>query len=946
MKSLPIILLFIVFFITIGSSQNHEITIHPGQRVASVKLTSSEYSSWISNNDFNNELKRKTLVQDIYRKFDDKFDFIFLILNETNQPGNLTYAGQLIGTSNAVSGTGQSIYNFDIEYGSAGKLKSVMALTRKDFLLYGPSLHELMHNWGNFLISTKDWNGSSEYNAIPHWGFTGGNTKGQLGGFQQSTLQSNIGGNPNKYSVGSFGGYANGGNSVPYTDLELYLMGMIPITSVATFDVFKGITQFGINGSNYEFTASTKVSYTNSQILSDAGGPRTPSYSSSQKSFRLLVIVLTPVPLTENEWLAYDDQAEKFSRTSSIGPQVYNFWEATRGIGKIQSGNLQDALISKYTFKGIGNWSDSSNWVNNTPPPDILPPNIEIIVDNQGAGDCILDVPQYFETNGKLTVKSGSNLKIIEDIEGRTIDSFNMSVDDINVLDSIGAESPASIILPNTNVVAGTMDVKSNVISSMLNYAKELSDKKIQIAENLHPAGGIYQPAHYGLAYRWGGFEDDDDKSITKRLRPTGDDADATHKLDSVFGTDCEGLMINLVRHAGIKILISGSTQFPKTFSKMLQAKSNYNFNGLRVDSLGSKSPSEIKNGDFIVWKKIGHIGIIYKDGAEFKVFNSNGNPNPETKISGTCEDAECEQLKNRGDKRGVHPIKYTDAVSWFGAALIYRLENINVSTNPISSQTATSVISGGIVTYAGVNEVFERGVCWSLKHNPTVKDNKIVDQSGNNSFTSSIEGLIEGKSYFIRAYVEIRLNSKEKGIIYYGDEVPINASSEGIFIDPRDGQEYPYKTIGTQVWMTKNLNYLPTACISCALYGGLYNFNTALTIAPKGWHLPSSAEWMTLINYLGGNSVAGGALKNTMGWTSPNLGATNSSGFTALSGGFITNAGSPYGAGSYCGWWSSTAVNTFDVFYVLLDYNSPGVYSSGIYHSIEYGWSVRLIKD
>ena len=109
---------------------------------------------------------------------------------------------------------------------------------------------------------------------------------GQLGGFKQSTLQTNIGGNPNKYRASIFGGFANGGNSVPYNDLELYLMGMIPITEVGNFDVFSGITQKVTIGTNItEFTAYNRVNYDNSKILAAAGGPRNPSSATSQRIF-------------------------------------------------------------------------------------------------------------------------------------------------------------------------------------------------------------------------------------------------------------------------------------------------------------------------------------------------------------------------------------------------------------------------------------------------------------------------------------------------------------------------------------------------------------------------------------------------------------------------------------------------------------------------------------
>lgn len=346
MKLLLSTYLFLSVFCT-AFSQSHTIVIHSNQRVASLQMTPAEYQSWVKNDDFNNDAKRQALVSDIYKKFSDKFDFIFLVLNEATQPSNLYYAGQLISVSNNVQGIGIPQFSLAGKYGSAGKLKSVMALTRKDYLLYGPSLHELMHNWGNFLIDTRDWNGSNEYAAQPHWGFTGGNTQGQLGGFLQSSLQTNVGGKVNNYAVAPFGGFANGGNSVPYTDLELYLMGMVPITTVKPFDVFRGLSAATYNATTkmVEFSASQRVTYDNSKILADGGGPRNPSNASSIKNFRLLYIVLTPAPLSDADWAAFDNQSDLFSRKENIlNNYVYNFWSATRGLGSIQTGSLQDAV--------------------------------------------------------------------------------------------------------------------------------------------------------------------------------------------------------------------------------------------------------------------------------------------------------------------------------------------------------------------------------------------------------------------------------------------------------------------------------------------------------------------------------------------------------------------------------------------------------------------------
>jgi uncharacterized protein (TIGR02145 family) len=178
-------------------------------------------------------------------------------------------------------------------------------------------------------------------------------------------------------------------------------------------------------------------------------------------------------------------------------------------------------------------------------------------------------------------------------------------------------------------------------------------------------------------------------------------------------------------------------------------------------------------------------------------------------------------------------------------------------------------------------------------------------------------------------------------------DQNSIPGADEGEFTDPRDGQVYPFKKIGTQVWMTKNLNYADGGswCNQCDIYGRLYDWNTALTVAPKGWHLPSDAEWTILTNYLGGESIAGGKMKTTTGWNSPNTGATNSSGFAGLPGGSRFNAlGTFAGIGDYGLWWSSTAINT--------DFALPRVLFHGVADVSKNeelstaGLSVRCVRD
>jgi uncharacterized protein (TIGR02145 family) len=178
-------------------------------------------------------------------------------------------------------------------------------------------------------------------------------------------------------------------------------------------------------------------------------------------------------------------------------------------------------------------------------------------------------------------------------------------------------------------------------------------------------------------------------------------------------------------------------------------------------------------------------------------------------------------------------------------------------------------------------------------------------------------------------------------------------AQQTGTFKDPRDGKVYKTVKIGSQTWMAENLAY--KASSGCwaykndqskvATYGYLYNWETAKNVAPAGWHLPSDAEWETLVNYLGGESVPGGKMKSTTGWNSPNTGATNESGFNALPAGYRSNDdGSFYYLGSSTYFWSSSPLESELAWARYLFCNYGGVHRRYSYRT--YGCSVRLLKD
>ena len=191
------------------------------------------------------------------------------------------------------------------------------------------------------------------------------------------------------------------------------------------------------------------------------------------------------------------------------------------------------------------------------------------------------------------------------------------------------------------------------------------------------------------------------------------------------------------------------------------------------------------------------------------------------------------------------------------------------------------------------------------------------------------------------------------------------------------DGNVYHTITIGSQVWLAENLKTtkyndgtsIPLVKDSTTwlnlitpgycyyknddatyknTYGALYNWFVVNTgkLAPIGWHVPSNAEWTILIDFLGGESVAGGKMKEngTSHWFPPNTGATNISGFSALPGGNRGYAGSFYAIGAVSFWWTSTDGDNNTAWGSGLNCN--GIDEDRFLDSKRYGFSVRCVRD
>ena len=200
------------------------------------------------------------------------------------------------------------------------------------------------------------------------------------------------------------------------------------------------------------------------------------------------------------------------------------------------------------------------------------------------------------------------------------------------------------------------------------------------------------------------------------------------------------------------------------------------------------------------------------------------------------------------------------------------------------------------------------------------------------------------------------------------------------------DGNEYNTVIIGKQVWMVENLKtttyndgtpipnvtdnvwgQLSTGAYcnydnlesNAEIYGRLYNWYAVNTgkLAPKGWHVPTIDDWNILKEFVAANPGSSGneakALASKTNWaTSTNVGAigkdltiNNSSGFTALPGGYRHYYGLFQNNGSIGVWWSSTYID-YAPYLLSLGSNTSDFTSSSIVNEEVWGHSVRCVRD
>ena len=295
------------------------------------------------------------------------------------------------------------------------------------------------------------------------------------------------------------------------------------------------------------------------------------------------------------------------------------------------------------------------------------------------------------------------------------------------------------------------------------------------------------------------------------------------------------------------------------------------------------------------------------------------------------------------------------------------------LTTTGISGITANTAISGGKITYDGGASITEKGVCWSTSPSPDITDSFINSGTDTTRYQSTITGLLSGTKYYVRAY------AKNNAWTVYGEEVTFNTK-----IADMEGNLYSTVTIGSQIWMAENLRSTKfnnnisvpnvpdnTAWINLTTpaycwfvndikykdtYGALYNWFTVSTgnLCPADWHVPTDAEYKTLELYLGMPSDQldawewrgtdqGTRMKTTTGWDNGGNG-TNSSGFSAVAGGYRYGATGAFNANGILTYWWTADYSADYGWYRRLDGAENGIYRA--FTSKKGGKYVRCLKN
>ena len=384
--------------IPLVSGDGYSVGVDDSDKFAVLQLEQTEYDAFLQDVEFRPNTQR------IYEAFEDSFDFIVFLANETEVKS--PYYGLAGRAQNDIAGIGRSIFDATANYGSDGRLKSPFYLAYRNALQNGPALHEIMHLWANSL---------PEFSQNSHWGFS--NIGGQLGGWEPGTLRDLGNGlyqadGPDGDST--FSTFANGGNGIPYSEFELYLMGLIEAEDVSHEIKIARDAEYVSYGEG-TFTASAIDTYTMQELIGN-NGRRSPGPDSSQRDFRALTVLVTPEEIGPQVAEDLASSVEKFSRQGDdeIG-YLYNFWEATEGRATIQMDGITSAIKIPTTEEVDGYDVNRDGVISNLDALVIIN-NLAIYRSTDSADSILSDQASRYDVNEDGKVSALDALTVINHI--------------------------------------------------------------------------------------------------------------------------------------------------------------------------------------------------------------------------------------------------------------------------------------------------------------------------------------------------------------------------------------------------------------------------------------------------------------------------------------------------------------------------------------------------
>jgi uncharacterized protein (TIGR02145 family) len=465
-------------------------------------------------------------------------------------------------------------------------------------------------------------------------------------------------------------------------------------------------------------------------------------------------------------------------------------------------------------------------------------------------------------------------------------------------------------------------------------------------ADSIRPKLSDIEPAQMAYAYVQVTQSEDAKpmplaRQINSRVFPNiGNDI---YKKKKILGLDCSGFLAHLLKFNGYKgcdFAFRSNPESPWSFQSMMpkSVKTKYSEKAELIALTPTDANFKYKKGDFVIWSN--HGGIIHNPSSAI-MYQSNGTPNPKSED----DHKDNYEFKAGGQIRGICIKSVSAFINKKGQPTIYRIvpiidkpekklgdNQLGQENQKLAQPLKVKVLDKdgfGIPDLTVEFKVSSGGGSVSIAKTETKEDG-----------TAQTDWTLGTKAAGTQKVKVIFKNFKDEYLSGQDQEFTssIGESTCPATVTDDDGNIYNTVSIGTQCWMKENLKtskYRDGSSITTGLsntvwenttagayavynndeannttYGKLYNWyaiSDSRNLCPTGWHVPSDEEWTTLENFLGGRTVAGGKMKTTTGWQSPNAGATNESGFSGLPGGSRFFNGTSNFIGTFGNWWAST---------------------------------------